>query len=63
MLTNNSLFAGISKLKGASNYDLWHSALEGALKVADLWSTLQDPVVLTEADYVDTPAFKDAQRK
>ena len=63
MSTHNSLFAGIPKLKGASNYDLWHSALEGALKVADLWSTLQDPAAPNEADYVDTPAFKDAQRK
>ena len=63
MSTHNSLFARIPKLKGASNYDLWHSALEGALKVADLWSILQDPAALTEADYVDTPAFKDAQRK
>ena len=60
MSTHNSLFVGIPKLKGASNYDLWHSALEGALKAADLWSTLQDPAALTEADYMNTPAFKEA---
>ena len=49
MLTYNSLFAEIFKLKGAFNYDLWHSALKGALKVADLWSTLQDSAAPTEA--------------